>query len=335
MPTVADTNKLDNTKYKLVPKGTFVFSGMQTGRDICIRIALNTEDIPKLVSPAYITFIVKEPAKLLPHYLFMQFNRYEMDRLGWFLSDGSIRSNLDWDRFSDIKIPLPSIGVQEELVRTYQGLQSLAEDNEALIAPLTQACEALVVDCKRKYKLRPLGNFIEEVDVRNREGKEYLFSGINKDKTFMPTVADTNNLDNTKYKLVPKGTFVFSGMQTGRDICIRIALNTEDTPKLVSPAYTTFIVKEPAKLLPHYLFIQFNRFEMDRLGWFLSDGSIRSNLDWDRFCDIKIPIPPPEVQESIVNLYRCLEEAKRIAAEARQQMRNLCPALIQKAIHSA
>lgn len=261
--------------------------------------------------------------------------REEWDRSACFRSWGSSTEIFSWSELCRMEIPLPSISIQRELVNTYQGLQSLAEDNEALIAPLTQACEALVVDCKRKYKLRPLGNFIEEVDVRNREGKEYLFSGINKDKTFMPTVADTNNLDNTKYKLVLKDTFVFSGMQTGRDICIRIALNTEDTPKLVSPAYTTFIVKEPAKLLPHYLFIQFNRFEMDRLGWFLSDGSIRSNLDWDRFCDIKIPIPPPEVQESIVNLYHCLEEAKRIAAEARQQMRNLCPALIQKAIHSA
>ena len=31
------------------------------------------------------------------------------------------------------------------------------------------------------------------------------FYGINKDKTFMPTVADTNELDNSKYKVVEKG----------------------------------------------------------------------------------------------------------------------------------
>ena len=150
----------------------------------------------------------------------------------------------------------------------------------------------------------------------------------------MPTVADTNKLDNTKYKLVRKGTFVFSGMQTGRDVCIRIALQTDETSKLVSPAYTTFVVNDISKVLPQYLFMQFNRFEMDRYGWFLSDGSIRSNLDWGRFCEIKIPLPPPDVQQSIVNLYHCIEEAKRIAAEAREQMRTLCPALIQKAIHS-
>lgn len=334
MPTVADTNNLDRTKYKLVRKGTFVFSGMQTGRDVCIRITMQDKDEILLVSPAYTTFTIKETSKLNPQYLYMQFIRFEMDRYGWFLSDGSIRSNLDWERFCDIQIPLPSISIQRELVNTYNGLKSLAEDNEALIAPLTQACEALVVDCKRKYNEVELGEYIEEIDEKNINGINYQFCGINKDKVFMPTAADTNKLDNTKYKLVRKGTFVFSGMQTGRDVCIRIALQDDETPKLVSPAYTTFVVNDTSKVLPQYLFMQFNRFEMDRYGWFLSDGSIRSNLDWVRFCEIKIPLPPPNVQQSIVNLYHCIEEAKRIAAEAREQMRTICPALIQKAIHS-
>lgn len=333
IPTKANLKENDLSKFLVVKPREFVYNPRTHGKKI--GIGFNNTSKAFIISWNNIAFRIIDRNILLPEYLYMIVCREEWDRSACFRSWGSSTEIFSWSELCRMEIPLPSISIQRELVNTYQGLQSLAEDNEALIAPLTQACEALVVDCKRKYKLRPLGNFIEEVDVRNREGKEYLFSGINKDKTFMPTVADTNNLDNTKYKLVLKDTFVFSGMQTGRDICIRIALNTEDTPKLVSPAYTTFIVKEPAKLLPHYLFIQFNRFEMDRLGWFLSDGSIRSNLDWDRFCDIKIPIPPPEVQESIVNLYHCLEEAKRIAAEARQQMRNLCPALIQKAIHSA
>lgn len=73
---------------------------------------------------------------------------------------------------------------------------------------------------------------------------------------------------------------------------------------------------------------------MDRYGWFLSDGSIRSNLEWERFCNIRIPLPSIEVQQSIVNLYNCMEEAKRIASEAREQLKTLCPALIQRAANS-
>lgn len=302
MPTVADTNNLDNTKYKIVEKGDFVFSGMQTGRDVCIRIALYDKEESILLSPAYTTFRIKDENKILPQYLFIQFNRLEMDRYGWFLSDGSIRSNLDWDRFCEIEIPLPSIEIQKKLVATYNGLKSLAEQNEALIEPLSKACEAFIVDCKAKYSQENIGKYIEEYDERNSDGKKYPFYGINKDKTFMHTVADTNNLDNSKYKIVNKGNFVFSGMQTGRDICIRIALYSGNEPIIISPAYTTFKIKDCKRILPQYLFIQFKRYEMDRYGWFLSDGSIRSNLDWDRFCDIKIPLPPLEVQQSIVDL---------------------------------
>ncbi len=333
MPTVADTNQLDNSKYKVVGQGVFVFSGMQTGRDQCIRLALREDKSPVLISPAYITFKIKDEGKLLSEYLFIFFKRREMDRYGAFLSDGSIRSNLDWDRFCDIRIPLPSIEVQQELVDTYTGLKRLAEENEALIVPLTEACQAFIVDCQKKYPTVELGKYIEECDERNTEGRSYSFLGINKDKTFMPTHANTNELDNTKYKIVSKGIFAFSGMQTGRDICIRIALYDKDKPALVSPAYTTFKIKSP-KLLSEYLFLQFKRSEMDRYGWYLSDSSVRSNLDWERFTNIQVPLPPPEVQQSIVNLYHCIEEAKKIASEARGQLQTLCPELIQYAKHN-
>ena len=220
------------------------------------------------------------------------------------------------------------------MVATYNGLKSLAEQNEALIEPLSKACEAFIVDCNAKYSQENIGKYIEEYDERNSDGKKYPFYGINKDKTFMHTVADTNNLDNSKYKVVNKGNFVFSGMQTGRDICIRIALYSGNEPIIISPAYTTFKIKDCKRILPQYLFVQFKRYEMDRYGWFLSDGSIRSNLDWDRFCDIKIPLPPLEVQQSIVDLYKCLEEAKKIASEAREKLKTLCPALVQRAANS-
>src|SRR5699024_3524899 len=135
--------------------------------------------------------------ELLPEYFFIQFNRFEMDRYGWFLSDGSIRSNLDWDRFCDIKIPLPPIEVQQELVDTYNGLKSLAEQNEALIEPLSKACEALTIKCltQSNIKKEKVGNLITFYEKVNVSGLELPIYGINKNKTFMPTVADTNNLN--------------------------------------------------------------------------------------------------------------------------------------------
>ena len=85
-------------------------------------------------------------------------------------------------------------------------------------------------------------------------------------------------------------------------------------------------------MLPEYFFLMFKRPEMDRLGWFYSDSSVRSNLDWPRFEMIKIPLPPIEVQQTVVDLYRCANEAKKIAAEADKLSREICPALIQRVV---
>ncbi len=336
MPTVADTNELDNTKYKIVSEGIFVFSGMQTGRDVCIRIAVYDEAKPILVSPAYTTFKIKDSADVLPVFLFMQFNRLEMDRYGWFLSDGSIRSNLDWKRFCDIKIPLPSIEVQRELVDTYNGLKSLAEQNEALIPRLSATCQAYIVDCWAKYPSVPLGEYIEVDEEQNINDEELPFIGINIQKEFMPTNANTYGLKKNKYLIMRKGRFVFSGMQTGRDLAIRVGLYNSDKLALISPAYTTFSVSKDKRdrILPEYLNLQFKRSESDRLGWFYSDGSIRSNLDWDRFCEFQIPLPPIDVQQAIVDVYHCMERAKHIASQAREKLKTLCPALVQRAAHS-
>ena len=152
----------------------------------------------------------------------------------------------------------------------------------------------------------------------------------------MPTTATIEGLNKQKYKVLTKGRFVFSGMQTGRDVAIRVGLYSDDTDALISPAYTTFSIAEDKndKLLPEYLFLQFKRTESDRLGWFYSDSSIRSNLDWGRFCEFQIPLPPIEVQQAIVDVYHCMERAKRIAATAREKLKTLCPALVQRAVHS-
>ncbi len=73
----------------------------------------------------------------------------------------------------------------------------------------------------------------------------------------------------------------------------------------------------------------FSRKEIDRLGWFLSDASIRTNLDMDGFYSIKIPIPDISIQRAIVNIYEAYLLRKEIAERLGEQMRALCPILIK------
>ena len=84
-----------------------------------------------------------------------------------------------------------------------------------------------------------IGDFVTLIDERN-SFDICAFYGININKEFMPTAASTGSLDATNYKVVRKNRFVYSGMQTGRDKCIRLGFYTDDTPIIVSPAYITF-----------------------------------------------------------------------------------------------
>ena len=103
-----------------------------------------------------------------------------------------------------------------------------------------------------------LGDYIEQCDIRNSTGHAYPVLGVNRNKEFMPTVANMDDVDTKKYKIISKRQFVFSGMQTGRDVCIRIGLYEKETPAVMSPAYTIFTIKDPTELLPEFLFLYFN-----------------------------------------------------------------------------
>lgn len=332
MPTVANTEGLDASKYTILNKGMFVFSGMQTGRDVCIRIGLYENENPVLISPAYTTFIIKDENIILPEYFFLFFKRFEMDRYGWFLSDSSIRSNLDWERFCDIKVPLPSIEVQHKLVSVYTGLKSLAEENEALLQPLSDACQAFIVDCKQKYPMVKLGGYIEDYDQKNTDNKIKEVRSVSVYKDFRLTNAKVNKNELSGYKLVPPKHIAYV-QTTKNEKCFAHALNNTDQTYVVSSVDKVFRSKDEYVLDIAFLSLFLRRKEFDRFAIFNSWGSAREVFSYSDLCEVEIPLPPIDVQQKVVDLYNCYEEAKSIAEQAREQLKNICPALVQKAAH--
>lgn len=335
MQTKADVDENVISKFYIINPGEFIYNPRTTRMGEKVGLGFNNTNTPLLFSFNNLAFRIKESANnsVLPEYLYINFTRNNFDRFARINSWGSATEIFSYDDLFSFQIPLPSIETQKELVAVYNGLKELAEENEKLLKPLEESCQAFIVDCKKKYPMKRLGDMIEIDEKINFDNRDLEFLGINKDKVFMPSVATTDGLDKSKYKVITKGKFVFSGMQTGRDICIRFGLYNVAVDGLVSPAYTTYSVTD-TNILPEFIMMNFKRSEMDRLGWFLSDSSVRSNLDFDRFHEIQIPLPPLEIQQKIVNLFNCYEECKRISTTAREKIKNLCPALVQKAAHS-
>lgn len=177
-----------------------------------------------------------------------------------------------------------------------------------------------------------LGDYIQLVDNRNKDLKVTNLLGINLTKNFMPSVANVSGTDLSKYKIIQKGQFAYSAMQVGRDETIRLALYTDDEPAIISPAYLVIESKDENELIPEYMMMWFQRPESDRYGWFISDSSVRASLDWERFCEIEIPIPDINEQRKYVALYKGLLNNQKTYENSLKDLQLICDTYIEDLI---
>lgn len=335
MPTIAATENLDGKKYKILKKGMFVFSGMQTGRDVCIRIGLYNYDFDALVSPAYTTFDVTSD-KILPEYLFMIFKSNEMDRYGAFLSDGSIRSNLDWNVFCAIELLLPDIDIQKKYVNIYLGMQENLDSMTRGIEEMKKTCDAYLESLLNTVEQEPISKYIFQYDERNND-LEYngkCVRGISTQKEFISTKANMNGVSLSNYKVVPPNTFTYVADTSRRGDKISLAYNDTEDTYLVSSISTIFIVQESKQkeFLPKYLFMFLRRPEFDRYSRYNSWGSARETITWEDFGRLEIPVPKMAIQQDIVNIFEAYQTRQQVVNRLAQLQISICPILIRGAM---
>lgn len=333
-PTKAQTIDINLKPYKLVNNGDFVYN---PSRFNIGSIAYRKQGFC-IVSHLYVVFRLTEYGKKYfdPEFLYMYIYRKEFFRMIDYLNFGSQRPEFNFFELSEIMVPRPPIDVQRELVDTYNGLKVLAEQNEALIPRLSVVCQAYIVDCRVKYPSVELGQYIERSDKRNTAGTLTVtdVQGISTDKCFIPTQANLDGVSVLSYKIVAPSEFAYVADTSRRADKMALALNLSNKDILISSIYTVFRSIDKNVLLPEYLFLMFNRPEFDRYARFNSWGSARETFDWSEMERVQIPLPPIEVQQAIVDVYRCMERAKYIASQAREKLKTLCPALVQRAAHA-
>ena len=181
-----------------------------------------------------------------------------------------------------------------------------------------------------KAEYKRLGDYIREVNVRNRDLKVTKPMGINIDKRFMPSVANVIGTDLSTYKLVSRMQFACNLMHVGRDEKIPMAMLTENKPIIVSPAYFVFEVIEPIVLLPEYLMMWFRRKEFDRNAWFYTDADVRGGMDKNALLDMRLPIPSITRQREIVSEYETLTNRIRLNNQMIQHLEATTQALYRK-----
>ena len=334
MPSVANTSESDLTKYKIIRKGQFAYSAMQVGRDETVRVVLYSEEKPAIISPAYLVFEVIDLDKVLPEYLMMYFHRPESDRFGWFISDGSVRSSLEWERFCEIEIPIPDdIEIQKNVVAVYNELLRNQKSYEGSLDDLQLICDTYIENLAKKNNLKTLGEYIQQSDERNYGVDINNLLGISINKIFFPSKTNQTDLDVNGYKVVHNGQFSFVTVTSRNGEKISVALLDGDSG-IVSATYIVFKIIDEAKLLPEFLLLWFKRADFDRYARFHSWGSARETFNWEDMCTVKLPIPDPEIQKSIVAIHHVLEARQKLNEDLKNMITPLCPVLMKGVVNT-
>lgn len=185
-----------------------------------------------------------------------------------------------------------------------------------------------VVGMKEGYRF--LGEYIRQVDIRNKEGKKENLLGVSVQKQFIQSIANTVGTDFTKYKVVKKGQFTYIPDTSRRGDKIAIALLEDYEEGLVSNVYTVFEVIDTEKLLPEYLMLWFSRPEFDRYARFKSHGSVREVMDWEEMCKVELPVPDIEKQRKIVKAYKTITDRIALKQKINDNLEETAQSLFQE-----
>jgi len=324
------------TPYKLVKPNEFCFVTITSRNGEKISLAQNTSDETYIVSSSYIVFKVNDEQELLPDFLYLILSRPEFDRYARFNSWGSAREAFTFESMGLTEVCVPSLSEQQKVVNAWKAFREIKEQNEAKAAPLMQLCQSYIQELKHKYPAQEIGPYIEESDKRNTAGiyGEESVRGLATSKGMIDTKANLTGVSLSSYKLVCPYEIAFVPDTSRRGDKMSLGLNETDESFLVSSISCVFDVKDKEKLLPAFLYLWFCRPEFDRYARFNSWGSAREAFSFEDMKRTEVPIPPLDVQRAIVNIYKCANEAKQIAAEADRLSREVCPALLQHIMQS-
>ena len=169
-----------NQPYKIVKDGFIAYNPYRVNVG---SIGIKTPALKgNLISPAYVVFSCK--GTILPEFLFLLMKTNMFNKQVKENTSGSVRQNLTYDALASIKIPVPSISVQSEIVQTYNTdieiSKSMVSDYiTGINSKLSQTYE-LVVNLNSDSNLLKFVDFKEmsRWDVENISSKIHLSANV-------------------------------------------------------------------------------------------------------------------------------------------------------------
>jgi type I restriction enzyme S subunit len=204
-----------NQAYKIVKDGFLAFNPYRINVG---SIGLKTKEQKNdLISPAYVVFSCKK--ELLPEYLFLIFKTDIFNEIIRANTKGSVRQTLSYEILESLKIPLPPLEVQKELIKEYQDRLDLANTQEQQAKDKEKEIE--------EYLYKELG-----IEIIKGNSKDSILNFVRfKDLDRWDTQSNSFNLNQIKSKFeFIKVRKIIENSQYG--LSEKANLNVKNTPML-------------------------------------------------------------------------------------------------------
>ena len=333
MPTKADINGRDLSKFQIVYPGEFVFNHRTSRNGSKFSIAYNDGNRPVICTEDYVLFRIKEASKktILAEWLYMFFNRAEFDRYVITNSWGSSTEFYNWEDICSVEMNLPPLSFQQKYVDIYKAMVANQQSYERGLEDLKLVCDGYIEDLRRNTPSKKIKPYIELIETTN-DSLNYNLSavrGVSIEKKFIETKADMTDVNLAPYLVVQPNEFAYVTVTSRNGEKISIALNDSDDTYICSSSYVAFRSKNDKVLLPQYIMLFLSRSEFNRYARFHSIGSARETFDWDELCNVQIPIPDIQVQKAIAEVFAVYNMRKQINEQLKAQIKDICPILIK------
>ena len=282
------------------------------------------------MSPAYPIFRVKDTNIIMPEYLEMWFMRNEFDREASFVAVGGVRGSMPWEEFAKLKLPVPPLDEQIEIVQSYQAITDRIalkkQINDNLVAVGTTSIQknvgrgALInlteaemdrLTFPEGFKVQSVSEFCIETksgSTPSRTNNEYWENGtipwvksgeIHNNITLQTEEHITPlGLNESSTKLLPEDTVLMAmyGVTAGEVGYLAIEATTNQ-------AICGMICHSEAEAAYLYFSLIQSQAAISRL----SNGGAQDNLSKNFIDNIKIVVPPSKFIEKL-NLAAIVEQ---------------------------
>ena len=283
--------------YTLNPNDIVIARSGSTGRMLLYK---GIEE--HLIFASYLVRI-KASEKILPEYIFAYHKTtgywQQVDVLTTILA----QPNLNAESMKQIKIPLPRLDVQKQIVNECEAVdQETDQVRQAIIAAQQMIKEKVQVVINAGYEIKKIGDVYNTASGGTplSSKKKYYENGtipwINsgevskKEINFADNFITELGLNNSNAKLFPKGTVLLAmyGATAGKVALLNIKASTNQALCALLPT---------EEMAPKFLVLVIESMYQYLLN--LRTGIARDNLSQEKIRNIRIPVPPLDIQQRL------------------------------------